>query len=93
MSMRPILEMEIFDLWEIDFMGPFPSYERKEYILVAVDYVSKWVEAIPTKTNDHREVLRFITRCIFARYGCPRAIISDGGSHFNNSRFRALLKK
>ena len=55
--------------------------------------MSKWVEAIPTRTNDHREVLRFITRCIFARYGCLRAIISDDGSHFSNSPFRALLKK
>ena len=93
MPMRAILEVEIFDLWGIDFMGPFPPSDGKEYILVAVDYVSKWVEAIPTRTNDHREVLRFITRCIFARYGCPRAIISDDGSHFNNSHFRALLKK
>ena len=69
-------------------MGPFPPSDGKEYILVAVDYVSKWVEAIPTRTNDHQEVLRFITR-----YGCQRAIISDGGSHFNNFNFRALLKK
>ena len=93
MPMRPILDVEIFDLWGIDFKGPFPPSDRKEYILVAVDYVSKWVEAIPTRTNDDREVLRFITRCIFAWYGCPRTIISNGGSHFNNSHFRALLKK
>ena len=93
MPMRPILKVEIFDLWGIDFMGPFLPSDGKEYILVAVDYVSKWVDAIPTRTNDHLEVLRFITRCIFARYSCPRAIISDGGSHFNNSHFRALLKK
>ena len=93
MTMQPILEEEIFDLWGIDFMGPFPPFEGKEYILVAVDYVSKWLEAIPTRTSDHRKVLRFIARCIFARYGCPRAIISVGGSHFNNSHFRALLKK
>ena len=93
MPMRLILEVEIFDLWGIDFMGPFPPSDGKEYILVAVDYVSKWVKAIPTMTNDHQEVLRFITRCIFARYSCPRAIISDGGSHFNNSHLRALLKK
>ena len=73
-------------------MGAFPPSEGKEYILVVVDYVSKWVEAFPTRTNDHREVLRFDT-CIFARYGFPRAIISDGGSHFNNAHFRALLKK
>ena len=93
MLMQLILEVEIFDLWGTDFMGPFPPSDGKEYILVVVDYVSKWVEASPTRTNDHQEVLRFIARCIFTRYGCPRAIISDDGSHFNNSHFRALLKK
>ena len=93
MQMKPILEVEIFDLWGIDFMGPFPPSDGKEYILVAVDYVSKWVEAIPTRTNTHREILRFVTRNIFSRYRCPRAIISDGGSHFNNAHFRALLKR
>ena len=74
-------------------MGPFPPSDGKEYILVAVDYVSKWVEAIPTRTNTHREVLRFVMRNIFSRYSCSMAIISDGGSHFNNAHFRALLKK
>ena len=93
MSMRPILEVEIFDVWGIDFMGPSPPSNEKEYILVAVDYVSKWVEAIPTRTNDYQEVLRFVTRCIFAWYGYPRAIISDVSSHFKNAHFRALLKK
>ena len=61
-------------------MGLFPPSDGKEYIFVAVDYVSKWVEAIPTRTNTHLEVLRFITRNIFSRYRCLRAIISDGGS-------------
>ena len=93
MSMWPILEVEIFDLWGIDFMGPFPPFDGKEYILVTVDYESKWVEAILTRTNDHWEVLRFVTRCIFSRYGCPRAIINGGSSHFNNAHFRTLLKK
>ena len=93
MLIRLILVVEIFDLWGIDFMGPFPPSDGKEYTLVAVDYMSKWVEAIPIRINNHREVLRFITRCIFAQYGCPRAIISDRGLHFNNAHFRALLKK
>ena len=93
MPMRPILEVEIFDLWGINFMGPFPPSDGKEYILAAVDYVSKWVKAIPTRTNTHREVLRYVMRNIFSRYGCPRAIISDRGSHFNNAHFRALLKR
>ena len=73
--------------------GTFSTFFGKEYILVAVDYVSKWEEAIPTRTNTHREVLRFVTRNIFSRYGCPRAIISDRGLHFNNAHFRALLKR
>ena len=55
--------------------------------------MSKWVEEIPTRTNNHREVLRFVMQCIFAQYGCSRAIISDDGSHFNNAHFWALLKK
>ena len=74
-------------------MGPFLPSNGKEYILVPVDYVSKLVKAIPTRTNTHREVLRFVTINIFSRYGCPRAIINDGGSHFNNAHFRASLKR
>ena len=74
-------------------MGPFPSSDKKEYILVAVDYVSKWVEAIPTRKYNHWDILRFVTQCIFVRYSCPKAIISDDDSHFNNAHFRALLKK
>ena len=74
-------------------MGPFPPSDGKEYILVVVDYVSKWVEAIPSRTNDHRDVLRFVTRYIFTRYGCSRAIISDDSSHLNNAHLWALLKK
>ena len=93
MPMRSILEVEIFYLWGIDFMGPFPPSDGKEYILVAVDYVSKWVEAILNRTNDHREVLRFVTRCIFTRYGCRRAIIIESGSYFNNAHFLEFLKK
>ena len=58
-----------------------------------VDYVFKLVEAIPTRTNDHQKVLRFVTRCILARYDCLRAVINDGGSHFNNAYFQVKLKK
>ena len=64
MPLQTILEVEIFDLCGIDFMGPFPPSEGKEYILVEVDYVSKWVEAIPTRTNDHRVVNKFIVNNI-----------------------------
>ena len=93
MPQTPILVVEIFDVWGIDFMGPFPSSNGFLYILLAVDYVSKWVEAKATKTNDSKVVSDFIKSNIFARFGIPRAIISDGGSHFCNRTFEALLRK
>ena len=74
-------------------MGPFPPSCGYLYILLSVDYVSKWVEAIPTRTNDHKVVLKFIKEHIFSRFGTPRAIISDGGLHFCNRSFENLLKK
>ena len=63
------------------------------YILLAVDYVSKWVEAIPTRTNDHKVVLKILKDHIFSCFGIPLAIISDGGLHFCNRPFEKLLKK
>ncbi|XP_026405447.1 uncharacterized protein LOC113300449, partial [Papaver somniferum] len=59
----------------------------------AVDYVSKWVEAVPCKTNDHRVVIKFLKENILTRFGTPRAIISDGGSHFCNRPFALLMKQ
>ncbi|KAL6310937.1 hypothetical protein AAG906_016240 [Vitis piasezkii] len=75
------------------FMGPFPMSFGHSYILVGVDYVSKWVEAIPCRSNDHRVVLKFLKDNIFARFGVPKAIISDGGTHFCNKPFETLLAK
>ncbi|XP_059441924.1 uncharacterized protein LOC132174256 [Corylus avellana] len=93
MPLNPILIVELFDVWGIDFMGPFPNSYGYLFILVAVDYVSKWVEAIACKTNDHRVVLQFLKENVFARFGTPRAIISDGGKHFCNRYFEQLMKK
>ena len=93
MPLHPILIIEIFDCWGIDFMGPFPSSFGNLYILLAADYVSKWVEAIPTCTNDHRVVLKFLREHILSCFGMPRALISDQGSHFCNRPVGALLAK
>ena len=93
MPLTPILIIEILDCWGLDFMGPFPPSCGYLYILLAVDYVSKWVEAIPTRTNDHKVVLKFLKEHIFfSHFGVPRAIISDGGLHFCNRSFENLLK-
>nr|GEY04776.1 reverse transcriptase domain-containing protein [Tanacetum cinerariifolium] len=67
---------EIFDVWGIDFMGPFPSSKGNKYILVAVDYLSKWVEVKALPTNDARVVVKFL-KSLFFRFGTPKAIISD----------------
>ncbi|CAN6453991.1 unnamed protein product [Victoria cruziana] len=93
MPMTPILVVDIFDVWGIDFMGPFPPSFGHLYILVAVDYVSKWVEAVATRTNDHKVVLKFIKHNIFSRFGVPRAMISDRGKYFRNVQVAALLRK
>ena len=82
MPLNPILVIEIFDCWGIDFMGPFPSSFGFVYILVAIDYVSKWIEAIPSRNNDHKTVIKFL-----------KENISDGGTHFCNKVFEALMKK
>ena len=74
-------------------MEPFPKSYNNEYILVAVDYVSKWVEAIATPTNDARVVVKFMKKHIFTRFGTPRAVISDGGKHFCNDQLDRLLSK
>ena len=92
MPLTSNLVIEVFDVWGIDFMGPFPASFGNTYILVAVDYVSKWVEAIATKTCDAHVVLKFLQENIFSRFRMPRAIISDGGSHFCNKSFESLLR-
>ena len=72
-------------------MGPFPSSYNNKYILSVVNYVSKWVKAIATPTNDAKVVFNFLRKNIFARFGTPRSIISDEGTHFFNKLFDALL--
>ncbi|GJV40245.1 reverse transcriptase domain-containing protein [Tanacetum coccineum] len=92
MPQNAIQVCEIFDLWGIDFMGPFPSSRGNKYILVAVDYLSKWVEAKALPTNDARVVCKFL-KSLFARFGTPRAIISDRGTHFCNDQFAKVMAK
>ena len=91
--MSTILEVELFDLWGMDFMGPFPPSFNNLYILLAVDYVSKWVEAIPTSTNDASMVAKFLRSHIFTRFGTPRALITDRGTHFCNKMVDKVLHK
>nr|GEU32746.1 reverse transcriptase domain-containing protein [Tanacetum cinerariifolium] len=92
MPQNSIQVCEIFDVWGIDFMGPFPSSKGNKYILVAVDYLSKWVEAKTLPTNHARVVVKFL-KSLFSRFGTPKAIISDRGTHFCNDQFSRVMLK
>nr|GEZ31263.1 reverse transcriptase domain-containing protein [Tanacetum cinerariifolium] len=92
MPQNSIQICEIFDAWGIDFIGPFSSSRGNKYILVVVDYLSKWVEAKALPTNDARVVCKFL-KSLFARFGTPRAIISDRGTHFCNDQFAKVMRK
>ncbi|XP_038884880.1 uncharacterized protein K02A2.6-like [Benincasa hispida] len=92
MPQVPILFYEVFDVWEIDFMEHFLFSCGFRYILLAMDYISKWVEAKATITDDAKVVAGFLKANILCRYGFPKAIISDQESHFYNQFIASLLK-
>ena len=91
MPMNYSLVIEPFDCWGFDFMGPFPPSEGNTHILVAVDYVTKWIEAIPTPSVEDKTPLKMLKYVIFPRFGVPRNLVTDGGSHFIHGAFRKIL--
>lgn len=91
MPMLTMIEVEIFDVWGIDFMDPFMSFYGHKYSLIVGDYVSKWVEAMALVDKEGKMVVSFLKKNIFSYFGTLRTIISDRGSHFYNKVFRAAL--
>jgi hypothetical protein len=88
MPLRYNLQIDLFDVWGIDFMGPFKNSHGYEHILVTVDYVSKWVEAMPCRKAFTEESIAMIKSMIFPRFGTPRILITDGGTHFTWKNFK-----
>ncbi|KAH0673865.1 hypothetical protein KY284_024952 [Solanum tuberosum] len=78
LPMNPLLVIELLDVWGLEFMGLYVSLNGMKYILVAVDYVSKWVEAVAVSNNEGKSVTVFLKKNIFSRFGTPREIIVDG---------------
>jgi hypothetical protein len=91
MPLTSNLWIDIFDVQGIDFMGPFRNSEDCEYILVAIDHVSKWVQAHPRRVADVMHSKRMFHEVIFLRHGVPRIVITDGGSHFINRTLQKAL--
>ena len=90
MPQSVIIKVELFDVWEIDFMGPFPPSHNNLNIIVAVDYTSKWVKAIASPTNDSKVVIKFLKKNIFIRFGTLRNLLSDNGTQLP---LKSLLEK
>ncbi|XP_058764184.1 uncharacterized protein LOC131637603 [Vicia villosa] len=84
MPQNSMLEVELFDVWGIDFMGPFPPSFGKNYILVVVDYVSKWVEAVALATNDAKVVHKIAT---------PYHPQTSGQVEVSNRQIKQILEK
>nr|GEW34161.1 reverse transcriptase domain-containing protein [Tanacetum cinerariifolium] len=92
MPLNNIQVCKIFDIWGIDFMGPFLKSYKFEYILVAIDYVSKWAKAQALPTSDARVVVTFLKR-LFCRFRMRKALISDSGTHFCNKIMEKTMKR
>jgi transposase InsO family protein len=93
MPLRYNLQIDLFDVWGVDFMGPFKNSHGYEHILVMVYHVSKWVEAMPCRKASPEESIVMIKSMIFPRFGTPRILISDGGTHFTRKNFKKCLSK
>src|SRR3954463_7761166 len=93
MPMNYSLVIEPFDCWGFNFIGPFPLSHKYTHILVDVDCVTKWVEAIPTKSVDHKTSLKMLKDVIFPKFGVRRYLMTDEGSHFMHGAFRKALAK
>ncbi|XP_038882420.1 uncharacterized protein LOC120073690 [Benincasa hispida] len=93
MPLTSILEVELFDVWGIDFMGLFPSLEGHQYILVAVDYVSKWVEAISCVKNDANTTTKFLKKNIFTRVATTYHPQTNDQAEISNREIKSILEK
>ena len=78
-----------FAQWGLDIMGPFPTAVRQlKFMVVSIDYFTKWVEAEALTTITEKNVHNFIWKNIICRYGISRVLVSDNGKQFDNDTFK-----
>jgi hypothetical protein len=92
---KPILHLQPFDMMGIDFLGPFnPGCDgtKSKYVILAVDYFSRFAWARAVEANDGETAVKFLMEEVVKVFGWPSAVYSDNGSHFVQGDFAALLK-
>ena len=92
--LHPVVTMGPFSKRAIDYMtiNP-PSSSGHHYIIVAVDYFTKWAMAMPTFDNTETPATYFLFNHVITRFGVPKDIVTDNGSHFRNSFMNQLMTK
>ena len=93
-ELAPIAVSWPFAQWGLDIMGPFPTGVRQlKFLVVGIDYFTKWVEAEALATITERNIQSFVWRNITCRFGIPRVLVSDNEKQFNNNTFRDFCSK
>jgi hypothetical protein len=93
--LKPIIANGPFQQWGLDFIGEInpPSSKKHKWILTAIDYFTKWIEAIPTRNTTYKFIMSFLEENIFSRFGCPRKLITDNAQAFTSTSMVEFCRK